>query len=260
MGTVPRNYGGQSLWFSPELVFLDVFVSLNEHRNRRRRNCVVLAIVIVVVAVIVVAIPIVVDAVHDDHPLLLDPFPRTKRTDPPHWNDRPRPVVRARMAWNVVASETGRRRMVAWLWTDVSVPCEARLIDMMGRCSMLRRSWLGYGSRELRSARPLGDAWFGCGSCELGSACPRGGAWSGCRSRKLRSPHLLGRSCRTSVAAARSAFRCSERRCAECRAGDSDECEFHEVVVHSTPSLSVGDLTGSSSRPYNKQGVHATRF
>ena len=242
MGTVPRNYGGQSLWFSPELVFLDVFVSLNEHRNRRRRNCVVLAIVIVVVAVIVVAIPIVVDAVHDDHPLLLDPFPRTKRTDPPHWNDRPRPVVRTRMAWNVVASETGRRRMVAWLWTDVSVPCEARLIDMMGRCSMLRRSWLACRSRELRSPRLLGRAWFGC------------------RSRELRSPRLLGRACRASGTAARPAFRCSERRCAECRAGDSDECEFHEVVVHSTPSLSVGDLTGSSSRPYNKQGVHSTRF
>ena len=242
MGTVPRNYGGQSLWISPELVFLDVFVSLNEHRNRRRRNFVVLAIVIVVVAVIVVAIPIIVDAVHDDHPLLLDPFPRTKRTDPPHWNDRPRPVVRARMAWNVVASETGRRRMVAWLWTDVSVPCEARLIDMMGRCSMLRRSWLA------------------CRSRELGSARPRGGAWSGCRSRKLRSPHLLGCSCRASGTAARSAFRCSERRCAECRAGDTDKCEFHEVVVHSTPSLSVGDLMGSSSRPYNKQGVHSTRF
>jgi hypothetical protein len=33
-----------------------------------------------------------------------------------------------------------------------------------------------------------------------------------------------------------------ERRCAECRAGEPDECEFHEVVVHSAPSLSVCDF------------------
>ena len=229
MGTIPRHFVGIS--------FLDVFVPLNEHRNRRRRNCVVLAIVIVVVAVIVVTVPVVIDAVHDDHPLLLDPFPCMKRTDTPQRKRRPRPV--ARMARNVVvAAETGRRCMVARLRTEVPVPCEGRLIDMMGRSDMLRHAWLGCRSRELGIRR----------------------TWLGCRSRELRSPHLLGRSCRTSVAAARSAFRCSERRCAECRAGDSDECEFHEVVVHSTPSLSVGDLTGSSSRPYIKQGVHATRF
>jgi hypothetical protein len=39
-----------------------------------------------------------------------------------------------------------------------------------------------------------------------------------------------------------AAFGRGERRCAECRAGEPDECEFHEVVVHSAPSLSVCDL------------------
>ena len=50
---------------------------VNRRNYRRRWNCVVFAIVEVVVAVIVVAVPIVVDAVHDNHPLLLNPFPCT---------------------------------------------------------------------------------------------------------------------------------------------------------------------------------------
>ena len=176
----------------------------------------VLAIIEVVVAVIVVAVPIVVDAVHDNHPLLLDPFPSMKRTDTPQRNRRPRPV--ARMARDVVvAAVTGRRCMVTWFRTEVSMPCNSRLLDMRGRRGMLRRTWLGCGSRNMRSPRLLWHAW------------PTG------RPRELMSPRLLGRSCRTSVTAVVSAFRRSECRCAECRAGDSDECEFHEVVVHSTP-------------------------
>ena len=245
----PPSMGGDLLAWTA-CVSLDV--------DRHRRSCVIRTVIVVVVAIVVVAIPVVVNAVHDDHPFGRDPFPRTERADAPSRNGWPRPVVR--MAREVVTGETGWRSMVAWLRTEVSVPCEGRLIDMMGRSVVLRRAWPGCRSRELRSARPLGDAWFGCGSCELGSARPRGGAWSGCRSRKLRSPHLLGHSCRAAVAAARPAFRCGERRCAECRAGDSEECEFHAVVVHSTPSLSVGDLTGSSSHPYIKQGVHSTHF
>ena len=198
----------------------------------------VLAVVVVVVAVIVVAVPIVADAVYDDHPLLLDPFPRTECADMPQRNyGRPCPV--ARMPRNVVAGDTGRRRrvvsntrrrrMVARLRTGVmSMPCGCRRIDMTGRSSMLRR------------------------------------AWHGCWSRRLRSPCLLDRSCRVSVAAMVTAMvtaiRRSECRCAECRAGDSDECEFHDVVVHGIPSLSVYDLMASPSRPYIKQGEHGINF
>jgi hypothetical protein len=57
-----------------------------------------------------------------------------------------------------------------------------------------------------------------------------------------------------------TAIRRSECRCAECRAGDSDECEFHDVVVHGIPSLSVYDLMASPSRPYIKQGEHGINF
>ena len=193
----------------------------------------VLAVVVVVVAVVVVAIPIVVDAVHDHHPLLFDPFPRTERAGMPQRNGRSRPV--ARMVRDVAAGDMVRRRMVARLLTEVVMPCDGRLLDMMGWGRMLHPTWLGYGSRALRSPRLLGRS---------------------CRG----NPHLLGSSCRASVAAVVSAFRRSECRCAECRAGKSDECDFDEVVVHSTPSLSVSDLTGSSSRPYIKQGVRVTRF
>ena len=188
---------------------------VNRRNYRRRWNCVVLAIVEVVVAVIVVAVPIVVDAVHDNHPLLIDPFPCTQCADPPQRHRRPRPV--ARIARDVVvAAEMVRRRMVAWLRTDVSMPCRSRLPDMMGRSDMFRRAWLGCRSRDLRSPRLLGR------SCSMSIAA-------------VGSPRLLGRSCRVSATVAGSAFRRRECRCAECRAGDSDECEFHEVVVHSTP-------------------------
>jgi hypothetical protein len=63
-----------------------------------------------------------------------------------------------------------------------------------------------------------------------------------------------------SFAAEVTAFRRSECRCAECRADDSYECEFHDVVVHGTPSLSACDLMASPSRPYIKQGEHGIRF
>lgn len=200
----------------------------------------VLAVVVVVVAVIVVAVPIVVDAIHDDHPFLRDPFPRAERTDMPKRNGRPRPV--ARMAGDVVVvntwrrrmvvgdtgrrrmvvGDTGRRRMVARLRTGIPMPCYGRRIWMTGGSSMLSRAWLS-------------RAWLGC-------------AWLGCRSRDLRRPRLLGRSCRSSVAAMVTALRRSDCRCAECRAGDPDDCEFHDVVVHGIPSLSVCGLTASSSR------------
>ena len=200
----------------------------------------VLAVVVVVVAVIVVAVTVVVDTIHDDHPLLRDPFPCTERADTPQRNGRPRPV--ARMAGDVVADNmrrgrmmvdnmrrrrmvvdntgrrrmvcgnTGRRRMMARLRTGIPMPYDGRRIDMTGRSSMLRRAWLG------------------------------------CRSCGLRCPRLLDRSCRASVAAVVAAFRRSECRCAECRAGDPDECDFHDVVVHGIPSLSVCDLTASPSR------------
>ena len=191
----------------------------------------VLAVVVVVVAVIVVAVTVVVDAIHDDHPLLRDPFPCTERADTPQRNGRPRPV--ARMAGDVVSDNmrrrrmvvdntgrrrmvggnTGRRRMMARLRTGtMSMLCYGRRIDMAGRNSMLSRAWLG------------------------------------CWSHRLRSTRLLDRSCRASVAAGAAAFGRSECRCAECRAGDPDDCEFHDVVVHGIPSLSVCDLTASPSR------------
>ena len=158
---------------------------LDIHRQSWRRNRVVLAIVVVVVAVKVVTVPIAVYAVHDDHPLLRDPFPRTQRSDPPRRNGRSRPVMR--MVRDVVAGETGRGRMVAWLRTGMFVPCCGRPIDMTGRSDMLRRGWLG--------RRPRG----------------------------LMGPRLLGRSCLVPGAAAWTAFRSNERRCAECRAGDSND-------------------------------------
>ena len=200
----------------------------------------VLAVIVVVEAVIVVAVPIVVDAVHDDHPLLLDPFPRTERADTPQRNGRPRPV--ARMSRDVVTDDMVRRRMVAWLLMEVSVPPDGRMIDMVDRSGMLPRVWFGCRSRALGSPRLLGR------SCRvsvaaLGRSCRVSVAAVG-------SPRLLGCPCRASVAAVVSAFRRSECRCAECRAGKSDECNFQEVVVHNAPSLSVCDLTGSSSRPY----------
>ena len=168
----------------------------------------------------------------------------------PQRNGRPRPV--ARVAREVVAGEMARRRMVAWLRTEVSMRCSSRLPDMMGRSGMFRRTWLGCGSRNMRRPRLLGYAWPGRRSHRLRSPRMLGRTWLDCRSRELRCPRMLGRSYRASVAATVSAFRCSERRSAECRAGDSDECEFHEVVVHSTPSLSVSYLTGEFISPLHQ--------
>ena len=66
------------------------------------------------------------------------------------------------------------------------------------------------------------------------------------RPRGMRSTRRLGRPCRASVAArtATGMTTPGSGECcrAECRAGDSDECEFHEVVVHNAPSLSVFEV------------------
>ena len=184
--------------------------------DRRRRNCVIRTVIVVVVAIVVVAIPVVIDAVHDDHPFGRDPFPRTERADAPSRNGRPRPVVR--MARDVTVADTRRRRMVAWLRTGVAMPCGGRA----GRGCMM--------SRAGPSCRP-------CGMMSRAGPC-------GMRSRS--TTRRLGRPCRASVAA-RTAARMTtpgRRACcrAECRAGDSDECEFDEVVVHNAPSLSVFEV------------------
>ena len=94
----------------------------------------VLAIIEVVVAVIVVAVPIVVDAVHDDYPLLLDPFPRAERANTPHRDGRLHAVVR--MAGDVAADGAERRRTVARLRTGVFMPCDGRPIDITCRSGM----------------------------------------------------------------------------------------------------------------------------
>ena len=165
------------------------------------------AVIVVVVAIVVVAIPVVVNAVHDDHPFRLDPFPRAERADAPQRNGRPRTV--ARMARDVAVADTGRRRMVVWRRTGMSMPCDGRPMCRAGRSGMMYR------------------AGPGCRPCGMRS----------------RSPRRLGRPCRVSVAAMVAAGGTAPWRSeccrAECRAGDSDECEFYDVVVHSAPSLSV---------------------
>ena len=192
----------------------------------------VLAIVVVVVAVIVVAVPIVVYAVHDNHPFLRDPFPRTKRTNMPHRHGRPSPV--ARMARDMAAGDTGRRRMVTRLQTGVSMPCDGRWIDMTSWSGMLHRVGPGCWSRSLSDPRRL--------------RCDRPGR----RSCGLRRPRWLRRPCRASAGAVVSASRRSECRCAECCACNSDECEFHEVRVHSAPSLSVRGSDGEPISPLHQ--------
>ena len=167
------------------------------------------AVVVVVVTVVVVAVPVVADAVHEDHPFLHHPFPRPARARAPQRNGRLRAVVR--MAGNVVAvgmvprrRMVLGRRMVARLRAGVFMLCGGMLIDMPGGSGRLCRARLGGGPR---------------------------GLWR------------VGHPCRAAVAAvvavAVAAFRRGECHCAECRAGDSDECEFYEVLVHSAPSLSV---------------------
>ena len=185
--------------------------------DRHRRNCVIRTVIVVVVAIVVVAIPVVIDAVHDDCPCCLDPFPRTERTDTPSRNGRPRPVVR--VARDVAVANTRRRRMVAWLRTGVSMPCGGRA------------GWGGMMSRAGPCCRPRGM---------MSRAGP------GRRPCSMRRMSRRGRPCRASVAArtaARMTSSGSGECCrAECRAGDSDECEFHEVVVHNAPSLSVFEV------------------
>ena len=187
--------------------------------DRRRRNCVIRTVIVVVVAIVVVAIPVVVNAVHDDHPFGRDPFPRTERADAPSRNGRPRPVVR--MARDVAVADTRRRRMVAWLRTGVAMPCDGRLVGRADRSGMMSRA----GS----CCRPRGMM------CRAGS-----------RPCGMGSMSWLGRPSWASVAArtaARMTTPGSGECCrAECRAGDSDECEFDEVVVHNAPSLSVFEV------------------
>ena len=173
--------------------------------DRHRRDCVVCAIVVVVVTIVVVAIPVVIDAVHDDCPCRLDPFPGTERTDAPCRNGRPRPVVR--MARDMAVANPRRRRMMAWLRTGMSMPCDSRWVGRAGRSGMMCR------------------AVPGCRPCGMMS----------------RGPCLLDCPWRVSARMAAGVTAPWRRACcrAECRAGDSDECEFHEVVVHNAPSLSV---------------------
>ena len=184
--------------------------------DRRRRNGVIRTVIVVVVAIVVVAIPVVVNAVHDDCPCCLDPFPGTERTDAPSRNGRPHPVVR--LARDVAVANTRRRRMVAWLRTGVAMPCGGRA----GRGCMMSRAGPGCRPRGMMSR---------AGPCSM-------------RSRS--TTRRLGRPCRASGAAriaARMTSPGSGECCrAECRAGDSDECEFHEVVVHNAPSLSVFEV------------------
>ena len=212
----------------------------------------VLAVIVIVAAVIVVAVPIVVDAVHDDHPRLLDPYPRMKRADAPERNGRPPPV--ARMARNVVTGDLMRMRRMAMFRAEVSMPSGGRRIDMMSRSGMFHHVWFGCRSPAVGSPRLLGRAYRVSVAAVWSPRLYRASVTA------LRSTRLLGCSSRMSVAAVVPALRRSECGCAECRAGKPDESEFQEVVVHSAPSLSVCDLTGSSSRPYIKQGDRITRF
>ena len=100
-------------------------------------------VIVVIVAIVVVAIPIVVNAVHDDHPFLLDPFPRAERTFVPQRNSWPRTIVC--IARDVAVAYTGRRRMVVWRRTGVFMPCDGRLVNRAGRSGMMCRA--GPGSR-----------------------------------------------------------------------------------------------------------------
>ena len=241
----PRRNDGVPFLAFATLVWLD--------EQRHRRDCVVCTVVVVVVAVVVVTVSVVVDAVHDDHPRLLDPFPRIERTNVPHRNDRPRPVVR--MSGDMVAGKAGRRRVVARRRTSVLMPCGRWLGSMTGGLVPCGR-WLGGLAR--RSGRS------GCGWL---AGLAGGSGWLGCVWRGLGGPCLLGRLRRTAVAAMSTVIAAlwrGERRCAECRAGEPDECEFHEVVVHSAPSLSVCDLLSwfraSPSRPYTRQGNRRGSF
>ena len=191
------------------------------------------------------------------------------------------------MPGNMVASKTGRKRVVARRRTSVLMPCDCWLGSMMSRLMIMpcnrrpgsmagglmpRNRRLGNMTSGLMPrGRRLGDlasrsGWPGRGRLvDLAGGSGRSGcSWPGCLSRGLGGPCLMGRPRRAGVAAMSTVVaapgRC-ERRCAECRAGESDECEFHEVVVHSAPSLSVFDLfQASPSRPYTRQGNQRGSF
>ena len=219
-------------------------------------NGVVLAIVVVVVAVEVVAVPVVIDAVHNDQPFLRDPFPRMERTHTPQRNGRPRPVVSK--IGDVVAVKTVRRpMMMVRRRTGVFRPCGRRVADMTGGSLMSRRARLGGGAcglgrsrslrspRSLRSARGLRSSRGLWSSRSLRSTCSLRSA------RRLWRSRLSRRAWRTSASArgttVASSFRRSKCCSANGRAGDCDDCEFHEVVivvVHSAPSLSAFGIGG----------------
>jgi hypothetical protein len=152
---------------------------------------VIRTVVVVVVAVVVVAIPVVVDAVHDDHPFRLDPFPRAERANAPQRNGRPRAIVR--MARDVVAVDTGRR-IVVWRWTGVFMPCDGRLVNRAGRSGMMCRA--GPGSRPCGGivSRPCGGIVSRpcsgivsrpCGGIVSGPCSGMSGRPCGTRSRRL---------------------------------------------------------------------------
>ena len=218
--------------------------------ERRRWNGVVLAVVVVVVAVKVVAVSVVVHAIHDNQPFFLNPYPRMERTHTPQRNGRTRPVVR--MVGDMVAANTVRGRMVVRRRTGVIMPCDRRVVDMTGGRLVSRRAWLGGGSCSRRGARGLRGACGLRGARGLRSSRRPRRAWSGCRARGLRSSCGLRRSrltrhARRASSSARFTAMAASLGRSEChrangRAGDSDDCEFHEVVivvVHSAPSLSA---------------------
>ena len=202
-----------------------VRVSLDE--DRRWRNRVICAVVVVVVAVVVVAVTVVIDAVHDDHPFLLDPFPRADRAIVPCRNGRPRAI--ARMVRDVAVSMPGRRRMMVR-----RRPCGRMACDSMRP----RHIWLSaLPTRRRFGGRPCRSRFCGGGPCRL----PIRGRFCGgpcCRSRsRLIWRSALSTRCGPAMAAASGSGEC---RGANCRTGDSDDHELHVVVVvHSTPSLSV---------------------
>ena len=218
--------------------------------DRHRRSCVIRTVIVVVVASVVVAIPVVVNAVHDDQPFLRDPFPCMACTHTPQRNGRPRPVVRMVGDVVVVVDSPGRGRMVVRRRTGVFMPCDRGMVGMMGGSHMPRRAGLGGGSRGRRGTRGLRR------TRGLKSARWPRRAWSGCRARVLRRSRLLGHAWRTSADARFTTVVASlgRRDCrrADSRAGDSDDCEFHEVVVvvvHSAPSLSVLEFEGKPFSP-----------
>lgn len=156
-------------------------------------------VVEVVATVEVVAVPVVVYAVLEDHPFLFNPFPCPNGADPPYRYRRSRPV--SRTVWNVVA-----------------VVMEAR----WRRCVVMCDMW--HGMVRPGMVHVHGRPW-------RRSCC----GWSWRLARRKRSVRRHGG---TPVAAVVVASGRSKRRRAEYRAGDSSYCEFHDVVVHSAPSLS----------------------